>query len=398
MRTHSLALACFLLSAPVMAQHLVAYDPLPVGTGNMTEVQLPSIMVPGPIPPTNLYPIAPALPVFGPALVPTGDSTYDGLTNRIWYSNGNLLASMPSPSFPLAIPGLPPFPIAAAVLAAIGGAVTGIAIDPLANVMWLTGAPGIVIGVTPMPGTPVVFPPFGLPFLTGPITGLDWDSITGTLLAVDGPGVVYQFFPGGAPAAPPIGPVVMPAIAGDVAIDKTGMPNFAGVRAIYVASGPVAIDVTFAAGVPLPLATAFPTGLAFLPKPAKNQQTSCFCGNFQPRWGVRAPMASGQGGFGLLFGNGPAFTPVLMAFDPAYNAGLPMINMSGCGLGLFLGSPLIQTFFTFTDGGGNAGWGLPLNFLPPGIGPVYAQAFWACSADPMGFALTEVQQIVVTGH
>lgn len=398
MRTRSFALALALTAAPALAQHLVCYDPMPAGTGNMTEVQLPSVMLPGPIPPTALYPIAPALPVFGATLVPAGDATYDGLTNRIWYSNGNMLASMPSPSFPLAIPGLPPFPIAAGVLAAIGGAVTGIALDPVANVMWLCGAPGVVVGVTPVPGTPVVFPPFGLLFPTGPITGLDWDSMTGSLLAVDGPGVVYQFLPGGAPVAPPVGPVLMPAIAGDVAIDKTGMPNPAGVRAIYVISGPVAIDVTFAAGVPLPTATAFPTGLAFLPKPAKNQQTSCPCGNFLPRWSVRAPMATGQGGFGLLFGNGPALSPLLMAFDGGYNAALPMINLSGCGLGLFLGSASIQTFFTFTDGVGNAGWALPLTFLPAGIGPVYAQAFWPCSADPAGFALTEVQQIVVTGH
>lgn len=398
MRSLSLALVLGASCAPVFAQHLVCYDPLPAGTGNMTEVQLPSIMVPGPVPPAPIYPIAPALPAIGAALVPAGDATYNGLNNQIWYSNGNMLASMPSPSFPLAVPGLPPFPIAPAVLAAIGGAVTGIALDPIANVMYLCGVGGVIIGVVPVPGTPVAVPPFGLAFPTGPLTGLDYDSITGTLLAVDAPGVVYQFVPGGFPVAPPIGPMILPGFAGDVAIDKTGMPNPAGVRAIYVIAGPLAVDVTFAAAIPLPTVTAFPTGLAFLPRPAKNQPTSCACGPFAPRWGVRAPMASGQGGFGLLIGNAPPFSPVLMAFDNAYNPGLPFINVSGCGLGLFLGSPTIQTFFAFTDGLGNAGWALPLNFLPPGIGPVYAQAFWTCTADPAGFALTEVQQIVVTGH
>jgi hypothetical protein len=398
MRSLPLTLALFACSAPLFAQHLVCYDPAPGGTGTMTEVQLPSIMVFGPVPPAPIYPIALPLPPFGVALVPPGDATYNGLTNQIWYCNGNILASMPSPSFPLAGPAIPPFVIAPAVLAAIGGAVTGIALNPIANVMFLCGPAGLILGVTPVPGTPVVVPPFGLAFPTGPLTGLDYDSITGTLLAVDAPGMVYQFALGGFPVAPPVGPMILPGIAGDVAIDKTAMPNAAGVRGIYVIAGPLAIDVTFAAALPMPTATAFPTGLAFLPRPAKNQPTSCNCGAFIPRWSVRAPMASGQGGFGLLLGNAPPFTPTLMAFDNIYNPALPVINFSGCGLGLFLGSPTIQTFFAFTDGLGNAGWGLPLNFLPPGIGPVYAQAFWTCAADPTGFALTEVQQIVVTGH
>jgi hypothetical protein len=344
-----------------------------------------------------MYPIAPALPMVA-ALVPAGDATFNGLTNRIWYSNGMMLASMPSPSFPFMAPALPPFPIAAAVMGLLGGPVTGIAIDPVGVVMYLSSAGGVVVGVTPIPGTPVVVPPFVLPFATGPITGLDYDSISGSLFAVDGGGTVYNFAVGGAPLAPPIGPAALPGIAGDVAIDKTGMLNPAGVRPIYVNSGGGAIDVTFAAAIPIPMGTAFPTGLAFLPRPAANSLSSCPCGGVLPTWGATAPMASGQGAFGMRIGSLPPFTPVLMAFDGAYNAALPIINGSGCPLGIFPGSTSISTFFALTDLAGNATWNLPLTFLPPTIGPVYAQAFWACSADPAGFALTNTQQIVVTGH
>ncbi len=45
---------------------------------------------------------------------------------------------------------------------------TGIAIDPAAGVMFVTSVPGIVVGVAPVPGTPIIVPPFVIPFPVGP--------------------------------------------------------------------------------------------------------------------------------------------------------------------------------------------------------------------------------------
>ena len=400
MRLPSLALS-LAFAANAAAQHLVTYDPAPAGTGLMIEAQLATRMIPGPVPPNAGYPIGPVLP---PAMfvgVPAGDSTYNGLLNQIWHTNGMFLAAMPAPNFPGAIaPPLPPIPIAAGVLAAIGGPATGIAINPLANVMFVCSQGGVVVGVQPIPGTPIVVPPFVPAFATGPITGLDYDSISGSLFSVDAGGTVYNFAIGGAPLAPPILGAALPAVAGDVAIDKTGFPNPAGVRAIYVVSGPVFLDVTWAAAVPQLSGAAFPTGCAFLPRAASNLpgMPSCPCGALTPNWTTNAPMASGNGLFGLRLDGLPPFSPVLMAFDGAFNPAFPFINLNGCGLGLFLGSPTINTNFVLANGLGQSLWNLPLTTLPPGIGPIWAQSFYPCAADPAGFAVSPTLQISVCGH
>jgi hypothetical protein len=400
MRILALAAPAF-LCATAAAQHIVSYDPLPIGTGLMIEAQLPTRMIPGPVPPNPGYPIGPVLPPAAFGVVPAGDATHNGLLNQIWHTNGQLLAAMPAPNFPGAVPPpMPVFPIAPGVLAMLGGPVTGIAINPLANVMFLCSAPGMVIGVQPVPGTPVIVPPFAPAFVMGPVSGLDYDSITGSLFAVDGAGVVYNFAVGGAPLAPPILGAALPAVAGDVAIDKSGYVNPAGVRPIYVVSGPVILDVTFAAAVPQPSGGFLPTGCAFVARPASSMPGAmgCACGPLLPNFRANAPMTSGNGAFGLAIDSLPPFSPVLMAFDGAFNPAFPLINVSGCGLGLFLGSPTINTNFMLTNAGGAALWNLPLTFLPPGIGPIWAQAFYPCAADPAGFAITPTLQVSVCGH
>ena len=66
----------------------------------------------------------------------------------------------------------------------LGIPVTGIAIDPVLGIMWMTSVPGAVIGVAPIPGTPVIVPAFvpAVPF-GAPVSGLDWDSISGSLFS-----------------------------------------------------------------------------------------------------------------------------------------------------------------------------------------------------------------------
>lgn len=397
MRVAIAATTLIALSAVARCQHLIAYDPPPFGPGLMAEVQVPNFMVPGPVPPVAVYPIAPLLPV-APAVVPQpGDSTFDSVAVVTWYSNGGMLATMPTPSFPPAGPLVAPFPIAPAVLAAIGGPATGIAIDPVANVMFLTAAGGLVIGVVPIPGTPVVVPPFAPAFAMGPVSGLEWDGISGTLLSCDLAGNVYQYFVGGIAAAPALLAPPIPVPAGDVAIDKTGLPNPLGVRSIFVAAGPVLVDVTQPAAPPLPSGLMAPCGLAFLPRPAQNQNGGCPCGPMLPVHATNGPMVAGNGAFAITMTGVLPGSAVFQAIDFRYNPALPLINLTGCGLGL-PGTPLLMTNLSIANPAGVATWPIPLTFMPAGLGPAFLQGLFRCPADPAGFTLTNTQQLAICGH
>jgi len=389
-----LVAAIALLAATAAAQRVVAFDPF---AGMLAEDQPPNTILPAPTPPAPVYPAAPLLPPPPLAVPATADATTNTVTGITWYTNGVLLAQMPSPSFPPVGPVMPPFAIAPAVLGMIGGPATGIAIDPIAGILWLTSVPGIVIGVAPVPGTPVLVPPFPIPFPIGPIAGLDWDGISGTLLAVDIGGVVYRFFPTGVPFALPVFPVAAPPFpAGDVAIDKSGAVNGGGLRPIWVSFGPVATDVTIA-GPFFPLGVGAAAGLAYLPRPASNPPIgSCPCGAMTPVWGTTGPMTAGNGAFGVSLGGLPPGNLVLFAYDFAFNPLYPLINSSGCPLGLFLGSATMVTVIAFAGATGVATNGLPL-FAPPGFGPIYEQSFTLCTADPSGFVVAPLLRLSAGG-
>ncbi|MGE3171910.1 MAG: hypothetical protein AB7O97_04740 [Planctomycetota bacterium] len=365
----------------------------------MIEFQPPSPVLPALTPPTS-YPTVPGFPIPPGIALSPGDATFDGLTNSIWFSDGYSLAAMPSPSFSGGGLAVPAFPIAPSVLSAVGGGpVTGLAIDPVGGVLWMTGLPGIVVGVAPVPGTPIVVPPFSLAFPTGQISGLDYDAPTGTFYACDVTGMVYPFVPGGLAAGPAIGrhPLI-PSVLADVAIDRTGAVNAAGVRPIYVCAGPAIGDVTMPQSSAPRLRSVFPSGLAFLPLPANNMPGgTCPCSGVAPAFSAAAPMVAGNPSFGLTIGGLPPGTPALLAYDAAFNPAYPLINATGCGLGLLPGSATLVSSFTVAGTGGLAAWPLPLVSLPPGLGPVFAQGLVPCTSDPAGFTLTTTQQIFVCG-
>src|SRR5262245_49513081 len=136
----SILFAGVLLTAVLPCQRLAAYMP---GPGFFAH-QPPAAILPVPVPPLLGSPAVPALPALPP---PAGDSTFDNLTGLHWHTNGAVLAAQPTPTFPPVAPPVPAFPIPPAVLAAIGGGpVTGIAIAPAAGILYLTGAPGLVVG------------------------------------------------------------------------------------------------------------------------------------------------------------------------------------------------------------------------------------------------------------
>lgn len=200
-----------LASGTATAQRLLAYDPF----GSMvTELQPPDAVLFAANPPILFYPTAPILPPPFPGVPAPGDSTFDNVGGVHWFTDGAILAAMPSPSVPPLVPIGAPMPIMPFVMGAIGGPVTGIAIDPAAGVMFVTSVPGIVVGVAPVPGTPIIVPPFVIPFPVGAIAGLEWDGATGSLWAVSVGGIAYNFFPGGFPAGPPVAPFQSLTIGG----------------------------------------------------------------------------------------------------------------------------------------------------------------------------------------
>jgi hypothetical protein len=396
--------AGLLLSGFASAQRLVAFDP---AAAAVDELQPVTPLVPGPVPPLAAYPTVPPLPVVpSSSLALPGDSTFDNRTGLLWYSNGLALAAMPVQAFPpmVVVPPVP-LPIPLPVLAAIGGGpVTGIAMNPLGNVMYLCGDAGIVVGVTPIPGLPIVAPPIPIPFPTPLITGLEWDGSSNSLIACDWMGTCYQFLPTGAPIGAPIVSVwPLPAPAGDVAIDKTLRLNGVGRRPIYVV-GSLVVDITDPGSPPFFSTFPFAQGLAFVDHPAANPPAgTCLCpGTTYPTQFTTGPMAAGNGLFGIGMGGMPAGWPVLWIFDVlTFNPGFPLVNGVGCGLGLVLGSPGLILFGGAADPFGNAV--LPLPMVPPslplGAGPFYNQNVTICPTDPvLGLVLTPMQTIYAAGY
>lgn len=387
------------LLSPLAAQRLAAYGP---GNGAIVELQPPMNAlqaVPAAIPPVLGYatvPILPAMPAFG-------DSTYDNVLGHHWFSDGLSLAAMPSPTIPPVGPVPPAVPISPAVLLITGGPVTGIAFDAVAGIMFLCGPVGPVVGVAPTPAMPIVVPPFAIPWVTGPIAGLDWDGATGTLLAVDVAGIVFTFFPGGGPVGAPVAPPFpLAAPAGDVAIDRTLRTNPAGFRPLYVAYGGSVVDImdpqptVFSAG---PLATE---GLAFLNFPAANPPNStCLCpGTTYPGpLFTTGPMTVGNAAFGLGHGGLPPGFPMLFVFEVTglSNLSYPWINAVGCGLGLVPGSPGLIPVGVTADGAGNAI--LPLGLVGPTLPlgtALYLQGATFCPGDPfLGLVFTALHTVYV---
>ncbi len=394
---YQLLAAATMLTCAIPAQRVAAYTP---AAATISECQPASPLFPAPLPPLLIYPQVPALPVMA---APAGDSTFDNTLGYHWVTNGAILAAQPTPLFPPLGPIPPAVPIPAAVLGAIGGGpVTGIAIDSVAGIMYLVGAPGITIGVAPVPGMPVLVPPFPLlfPFI-GPITGLEWDSMTGTLYAVNAAGVVYNYFPGGAPAAPPLPPpILMPGMATDVALDRTLAANAAGLRPLYVLAGPAYFDVRLPAPILQPVGGPG-QGLAFMNHPATNMPGGpCICpGTPYPAAlpTTTSVMTNANLAWGVSMAGLPPGFPVIFGFEVgAFIPFFPVINPPvGCGIGLTLG-PTTLLFTGVAGPGGVATFPVPL--VPPafflGAPPVWNQNATLCAADPtFGLVLSPMQSV-----
>jgi hypothetical protein len=265
------------------------------------------------------------------------------------------------------------------------------ALDPVAGILWLTNG-AMVIGTAPIAGTPPVTAPFPTP---APLVGLEWDGLTGTLLGVDPPGMVFTLTPFGLLIPPPIPPVPLPGMASDVAIDKTGLPNPAGVRSIYVMGGPMIADLT--TGFVMPGGTPMAVGLAFHAYPSAVPPIGvCPCPTFAHGLATTGPMTTGNLGFGFSVTGLPPGQIALFAFDFVWAPALPLINGLGCGFGLILGSGTMVAGVAFAGPGGVATFPLALG-VPGGFGPIYHQSGTLCPADPFGIIVNPLQLLSVCG-
>ena len=251
-------LSLFAADAPA-AQTLVAWDgvgavveftgppePLTCGfpTGPITSV-FPNVAVGCPA----VFPIGPPVPGMpgGVAYDSTADTVFvsDGGLIEIYTSGGVFLDSFFSP--------LPVF---------------GLGVDAAAGLLWSTdgGALAYAMFIPFLPAcggpTPLAVPPFPTPFPAAPLSGIDWDPLSGSLWATDLAGMVHNFLPGGAPG--PIAPLPFPVAPGPcwagppgllrVACDK-GSPF--GPGHLYLSDGFVVSSI-LPGGAPAPPTFAFP--------------------------------------------------------------------------------------------------------------------------------------------
>ncbi len=394
--------ALWLTTAAVFGQRLAVYDPI---ASTMLELQPPTALLPGPNPPAAVYPTAPILPP-PPILFPMpGDSTFDNVVGLHWYTDGATLAAMPTPSLAPLGPVPPPIPIPAPILGMIGGPVTGIALDPIGlpatgPIMYLCSIPGVVVGVAPAPGLPILVPPFPLPFPGAPVAGLEWDGATGSLWAVDIGFFLHNFLPGGVPLGPPmlpLGPV--PGPPGDLAIDKLGTLNPAGLRPLYIAGGGLIVDAMDPAGAPFPSGPPG-EGVAFVNHPAEIPPLpgceGCPGISTGPTAFVTSVMSTGNGAFSVGSGGHiPGAGFVVFAFD-AVTAPAPFPTTPSCPLGLTLSATLVLALGGPADAAGNIFLPLSLAAVPVGIF-LHNQNFVFCSSLPGGFAFSRFQTITVGG-
>lgn len=387
-----------LLSGALTAQRLIAYDPL---AGLATELQPPTALLPVPNPPLVTYPVAPPLPPGVPGFPAPGDATFDNVIGALWYTDGTILAAMPSPAYPPLGPLPGPLPIPAAVMGAIGGPPTGIALDPVAGVMYLTSIPGFTVGVALVPGLPIVVPPFPPAFPMPPVAGLEWDGITGTLWYVDVMGTAYNAFVGGVPIGAPVPPAVpMPPPAGDIAIDKIGTINAAGARPLYVGFGPMVVDIADPTAIPFP--SGPPTeGLAFFDHPAEVPVLpgceGCPGMTAGPTAFTTSVMSNANPGFTVGMGGLiPGFSFGLFAFDSTPAPLFPINGPLACPLGLPVGPTTILYLGGPADAAGNIFLPVGLFGLPIGLS-LNNQNATLCTSQPSGFALSRLQTITVGG-
>ncbi len=199
----------------------------------------------------GLFPVGPPAPGM------PGGVTYDAATDTIYVSDGVLVES-----YTAAGAFIDSFTIPAPVF--------GLGFDSAVGLLWSSDGGALAYAVAPPPvGTCGALVPFAvlpfpvpLPVGAGPMSGIDWDPGTGSLLVSTLGGLVVSFLPGGAPGPFGVFPVApspcfppppaLPILR--IAVDR-GSPF--GPGHLYVSDG-LTVASVLPGGLPAPPTFAFP--------------------------------------------------------------------------------------------------------------------------------------------
>ncbi|MCB9831023.1 MAG: hypothetical protein H6807_01010 [Planctomycetes bacterium] len=264
-----------LLAAALPAQTVWTVDGNALGA--MTPHYLPSpgypVGAPGFTGPAPL-PQAAALP---PALFPAGGVAIDETTSRVFTTDGLQIATDHHNLYAPFVPGglLPP--LAPAPILLTGAPLTGMGADPVGNRLFVTDGGSYGACTLGFPFTllgPAVPFPFGMPPGLR-LTGIDYETSTGSLWGVDVAGNIYHWMPFGPAIGPqPVAIAASPLPMTGLAVNECNGPGalappFCSTQLlgyhVLVTDGGQIFDALNVANPPIPLATpAFPTaGLAF---------------------------------------------------------------------------------------------------------------------------------------
>ena len=388
-------LALIVLAAPAPAQRIIAWD-----SAAATYDEIATVSPAFPMGGTSFVPW-PSLGAVPPAFFPAGATAIDNTTGIQYSTDGFLFESSAYPFYP---PLGPPAPGVFPWTFPMGmGPVTGMEMDPLAGILWVTDG-FLCCGVTPIPGFPVVVPPFlvvgPVPVMAPPLTGLDWDPFSGSLWAVDSVGFLYNFLPGPVavflgPGPGPVPPFPGPPATG-LALDKTAAGS-----GFYVSSPGIIADYVSGAVVP-PGAAGAPDGLAYHALPVTlGGAGSCVGPGILPALTPTSPAYSGNPFFSYaITGFGPG-TPLLLLVELPASTLLPFGFPFGPGslfMDPFFSSSLIILSLPPMPPAGSLILPVPLGpapAFPPGL-VAYAQVLGLdCPAAPY-FSLTDCTQFAVS--
>lgn len=398
------------LAASVPAQQFLAYTPggPPLAAmASASALPMPAGFVQGMVP--LPFPLPPAFPGPGAVVVPPGGLAVNSMTGRIYYSNGPMIAASPDVRIPGTFaPPTPPFPsppFPPPPPLVVAPFVSGMAVDPVAGLLWLTNGITVqAVFLAPLPAIAIAVPPF-VPALPpgAPFSGLEWDGITGTLWLNTMVGMVWQITPAGVLAGGPFPPpIALPGIATGLTLDKSGLPAPPPVipggpgRSVYVFAGPAIVN--YASGFVAPAPVGPGVGLAFQNLPILTAPGGCACGPLNPTLSATSPMTTGAPAYSTDWVGLPPFAPVYLGLDVVFDPAFPLVNATGCPLGLNLISPSLAVLILAADATGR--FTFPVSFvgIPPGIGPFYVQYATLCPADPVaGIVLSSLMHVVISG-
>ncbi len=406
--TRKLTTIIALMAALCLTAHAQVAHVLEVGApGAAQDVYLPSAAYPtGGATFFGVEPL-PASGILAPALR-SGGMTINQVTSTVYSSDGVIITFDYNPLYAPFTPP-PPLPLPALAPALMtSGPITGLALDTTTGILWMTD--GLSFGgFTPLPPfvsvTPIIPITFTVPGTAG-LTGLDIDSVSGTLWGCDFIGNVYNFTTAGIGVGPqPVATVPLPATSaglGGLCINRTNGPpavpkpfcstQTIGYR-ICVTDGPSiydglivanpAIPNTFTSGTPA-RGLAFSSDFQIMPGAVFCPSTFTF-----PKIGLSKAAHNGTGGanaFRLI--GGPPLTTALLLYDFCPIPGGLFIPASGETLWI---NPLSSTFGfgTFvTDPFGDVVVPIGFSFALAGIQYSMQWAIFDVLA-PLGYCLSD---------